>query len=92
MYCSMLATPQSDRLSYIFPVDLENAGDRVLEALKMQRPNVGFSRAKERMHFVVSRAAWAVPLKNGAGGHGGICMTVIGERRLPTQTSQPIAS
>jgi hypothetical protein len=33
----MVATPQSDRLSYIFPVDLENAGDRVEEALKMQR-------------------------------------------------------
>lgn len=55
IYYSLVATPQTDRLNYIFPVDLENAGDRVEEALKMQRLNVGFSRAKEGIHFVISK-------------------------------------
>lgn len=55
IYYSLVATPQSDRLNYVFPVDLENAGDRVEEALKMQRLNVGLSRAKEGIHFVISK-------------------------------------
>jgi len=55
IYYSMVATPQTDRLNYVFPVDLENAGDRVDEALKMQRLNVGFSRAKEAIHFILSK-------------------------------------
>jgi very-short-patch-repair endonuclease len=55
IYYSLVATPQTDRLNYIFPVDLDNAGDRVEEALKMQRLNVGFSRAKEAIHFVFSK-------------------------------------
>ncbi len=52
---SMVATPTHDLLNYIFPVDLQTAKDRVEEMLKAQRLNVGFSRAKERIHFVLSK-------------------------------------
>ncbi len=52
---SMVATPTHDLLNYVFPVDLENIEERVEEALKVQRLNVGFSRAKECIHFVLSK-------------------------------------
>jgi hypothetical protein len=52
---SMVATPAKDLLNYIFPVSIDNVGDRVEEQLKAQRLNVGFSRAKETMHFFVSK-------------------------------------
>jgi hypothetical protein len=47
---SLVATPQEDKLSYIFPKSLEEA-DEVDHAIRLQRLNVGFSRAKERIHF-----------------------------------------
>ncbi|MEX1205701.1 MAG: AAA domain-containing protein [Dongiaceae bacterium] len=47
---SLVATPQQDKLSYIFPKNLDEA-DEVDHALRLQRLNVGFSRAKERIHF-----------------------------------------
>jgi len=52
---SMVATPTHDVLNYVFPVSLEAAERHVEEALKAQRLNVGFSRAKEAMHFVISK-------------------------------------
>lgn len=52
---SMVATPNHDVLNYVFPVSLENTEERIEEALKMQRLNVGFSRAKEKIHFVLSK-------------------------------------
>ncbi|MFB3884043.1 MAG: AAA domain-containing protein [Thermodesulfobacteriota bacterium] len=55
IFYSMVATPKYDALNYVFPVDLESAVDRVEETLKMQRLNVGFSRAKETIHFVLSK-------------------------------------
>jgi hypothetical protein len=42
-------------LNYIFPKSLDSAGDRVEEMLRLQRLNVGFSRAKEKVHFVLSK-------------------------------------
>jgi hypothetical protein len=52
---SMVANPASDKLWGIFikdakSVDLEEGGQ-----IKFQRLNVGFSRAKERMHFFLSK-------------------------------------
>lgn len=55
IFYSMVATPRQDLLNYVFPVSLENTQDRVEEVLKMQRLNVGFSRAKECIHFVLSK-------------------------------------
>lgn len=52
---SMVATQTHDLLNYIFPVSIENAEDRIEDALKMQRLNVGLSRAKECIHFVISK-------------------------------------
>src|SRR5260370_28924121 len=51
----MVATATQDMLNYVFPVSLENMEERVEEALKVQRLNVGLSRAKEKIHFVLSK-------------------------------------
>lgn len=55
IFYSMVATLEHDVLNYIFPVDLAATKDRVEDALKVQRLNVGFSRAKECIHFVLSK-------------------------------------
>lgn len=55
VYYSMVATRGNDLLNYIFPVELKDAFDKVEEALKLQRLNVGFSRAQECIHFVLSK-------------------------------------
>ena len=52
---SMVATTGHDVLNYVFPASLEEDKDRIEEALKVQRLNVGFSRAKEGMLFVLSK-------------------------------------
>lgn len=52
---SMAATPTRDALNYVFPVDLKNAEERAADALKYQRLNVGFSRARECVHFILSK-------------------------------------
>lgn len=52
---SMVATTAHDVLNYVFPVSLENAADRIEEAIKIQRLNVGLSRARECVHFVLSK-------------------------------------
>lgn len=51
---SMVATRERDVLNYIFPVRLD-ANEDENETLKAQRLNVGFSRAKEAMLFVLSK-------------------------------------
>ena len=51
---SMVATPLNDKLAYVFPKSLEDA-DEVDHVLRQQRLNVGFSRAKERIHFFMSK-------------------------------------
>jgi len=53
IFYSMVATREKDRLNWIFPKYLENDTDR--ESIKAQRMNVGFSRAKETIHFVLSK-------------------------------------
>jgi hypothetical protein len=52
---SLVATPLQNKLAYIFPKSLDEA-DEVDHALRLQRLNVGFSRAKERIHFFHSMA------------------------------------
>ena len=47
---SLVANQREDKLAYIFPKSLDEA-DEVDHALRLQRLNVGFSRAKERIHF-----------------------------------------
>lgn len=47
IFYSMVATAGLDALNYIFPVALENAQESVEEKLKVQRLNVGFSRAQD---------------------------------------------
>jgi len=53
IFYSMVATREKDRLNWIFPKNLENSIDR--ESIKAQRMNVGFSRAKETIHFILSK-------------------------------------
>jgi AAA domain len=55
IFYSMVATRKQDLLNYIFPVELNNAEELVGEKLKMQRLNVGFSRAQEMVSFVLSK-------------------------------------
>lgn len=47
IFYSLVATAGNDALNYIFPVSLENAQESVEEKLKVQRLNVGFSRAQD---------------------------------------------
>lgn len=81
VFYSMVATKGHDRLKYIFPVTLDNAEDQIEEKLKMQRLNVGLSRAKETIHFVLSK-----PIEEFTGSIGRVLThykNLAGERRLP---------
>ncbi len=53
IFYSMVATREKDRLNWIFPKNLENSIEK--ESIKAQRMNVGFSRAKETINFVLSK-------------------------------------
>jgi len=53
IFYSMVANPEEDKLSHIFPASLNEGDDR--DSLRKQRLNVGFSRAKEQMHFILSK-------------------------------------
>ncbi|MEO6077617.1 MAG: AAA domain-containing protein [Candidatus Andersenbacteria bacterium] len=56
IYYSMVATQADDKLNYIFISNLNNKGEDDDEGkIKAQRLNVGLSRAKECMHFVLSK-------------------------------------
>jgi very-short-patch-repair endonuclease len=83
---SMVASPVSDKLWGIFikdrkSVDLEEGGQ-----IKLQRLNVGFSRAKERMHFFFSK-----PIEDYAGSIGEAIQhysrTLEDARKLPDSSS-----
>ncbi len=52
---SFVATRERDVLNYVFPVQLTDGGEDAEESMKAQRLNVGFSRAKECMVFVMSK-------------------------------------
>ncbi|MBI2355275.1 MAG: topoisomerase DNA-binding C4 zinc finger domain-containing protein [Deltaproteobacteria bacterium] len=55
IYYSMVATANNDRLWGVFIKDLDAIDIEEDGKIKAQRLNVGFSRAKERMHFLVSK-------------------------------------
>ena len=81
IFYSMVATATNDVLNYIFPVSLENTEERVEEALKVQRLNVGFSRAREKIHFILS-----MPVEQYRGSIGRVLMhykTLLEDRRVP---------
>lgn len=84
IYYSMVATEASDLLNYIFPVSLEKALEEDSGHLKRQRLNVGFSRAKECIHFVLSKP----PDKF----HGSIGRTLLHFHKLLNDSRRPDAS
>ena len=55
IYYSMVASPHSDKLWGVFIKDLSNVDVEEDGQIKAQRLNVGFSRAKECTHFVLSK-------------------------------------
>lgn len=55
IFYSMVASKDSDTLNYIFPVSLDDPQELVESKLKIQRLNVGFSRAQEMISFVLSK-------------------------------------
>lgn len=65
IFYSMVATAEHDALNYVFPVNLTDAQQAVEEKLKVQRLNVGFSRAQEMVWFVHSKT---LPEYRGAIG------------------------
>lgn len=65
IFYSMVATPADDRLWGVFIKDLQNIQVEEEGQIKAQRLNVGLSRAKECMHFVVSK-----PLDDFTGSIG----------------------
>jgi hypothetical protein len=54
IFYSMVASPVSDKTNYIFATDLKSNDDDE-KKIRLQRLNVGFSRSKECMHFVLSK-------------------------------------
>ncbi|MCU0666901.1 MAG: AAA domain-containing protein [Candidatus Omnitrophica bacterium] len=65
IFYSMVATKESDRLWGVFVKDLNNVDVEEDGKIKAQRLNVGFSRAKETMVFVLSK-----PLDEYSGAVG----------------------
>ena len=55
VYYSMVASPHSDKLWGVFIKDLSKVDIEEDGQIKAQRLNVGFSRAKESIHFVLSK-------------------------------------
>lgn len=62
IFYSMVATKEKDRLNWIFLKDFSSIIDEIDGTIKSQRMNVGFSRAKECIHFVLSK-----PIENFQG-------------------------
>ncbi|RJQ48924.1 MAG: hypothetical protein C4538_03080 [Nitrospiraceae bacterium] len=65
VYYSMVATETDDKLWGVFIKDLESVDIEEDGKIKAQRLNVGLSRARERMHFVLSK-----PLSQFTGSIG----------------------
>jgi hypothetical protein len=57
---SMVEKEHEDILRYVFPIKLENIAEEEDGNLKAQRLNVGFSRAKESVRFVLSKDAESI--------------------------------
>jgi hypothetical protein len=56
IFYSLVATKEKDRLAYIFPRELEaDRSDEIDHSLRLQRLNVGLSRAQEKIVFVHSK-------------------------------------
>jgi len=55
IFYSFVERDNEDILKYIFPKDLQHLDDEEEGTIKAQRLNVGFSRTKEEMHFVLSK-------------------------------------
>ncbi|MFA4975343.1 MAG: AAA domain-containing protein [Candidatus Paceibacterota bacterium] len=56
IYYSMVASENSDRLWGVFIKDFNSIDSEEDGKIKVQRLNVGFSRAKETIHFVLSKS------------------------------------
>jgi superfamily I DNA and/or RNA helicase len=67
VYYSMVASPHSDKLWGVFIKDLAKVDIEEDGQIKAQRLNVGFSRAKERIHFVLSKPIEDFSLISGYG-------------------------
>ncbi|MEK7194258.1 MAG: AAA domain-containing protein [Patescibacteria group bacterium] len=65
IFYSMVASKHSDKLWGVFIKDLKNVDIEEDGQIKAQRLNVGFSRAKECMHFILSK-----PLDDFSGSIG----------------------
>ncbi len=65
IFYSMVATEESDKLWGVFIKDLANVDIEEDGQIKAQRLNVGFSRGKEQIHFVLSK-----PLDKFSGSIG----------------------
>lgn len=78
-----MASPADDKLGYIFIKDLKNIDFDEENKIKAQRLNVGFSRAKERMIFILSK-----PINDFAGSIGEALRhfekALVQARTLPT--------
>lgn len=57
IFYSMVANRQDDKLRYVFVNDLKEVDLETEKKIRAQRLNVGFSRSRECMHFVLSKAA-----------------------------------
>lgn len=55
IFYSMVATVGDDKHMYVFPASIDLQSDQEESRLRVQRLNVGFSRAKETIHFVLSK-------------------------------------
>lgn len=55
IFYPMVATREKDRLNWIFLKDFSSMSEEIEGTIKSQRLNVGFSRAKECIHFVLSK-------------------------------------
>lgn len=65
IFYSMVASPHSDRLWGVFIKDLNNVDIEEDGQIKAQRLNVGFSRGKECIHFILSK-----PIEDFSGSVG----------------------
>ena len=63
---SMVANHQEDKLNHIFPLDVRGVSEDEIDGkIRFQRLNVGFSRGKEKLVFILSK-----PLKDFKGSIG----------------------
>ena len=82
---SMVAADVKNKLNYVFPVSLDGFSEDVDARLKVQRLNVGFSRCKETMHFVLS-----MPVEQFGGSIGQVLRHY--QRELEVASTLPESS